>query len=453
MKYFFILGSNPTLSLAELAAVFNHGEFSLMQKNIAILDINHEIKANIIKKIGGTIKFGIIHNETASLSPQNILKLAATFSKPEKSESKFNFGISFYGKAKINIKILGMEFKKMLKQSGINSRWVISREPTLSSVVVEQNKLVTDKGVEIVMIEFNKKLFLGKTLAVQPFKELSFRDYGRPARDDRSGMLPPKLAQIMINLAAKSPLSKGVGGILRSNDNITILDPFCGSGTIITEAALMGYNHIMGTDISNRAISDTKKNVDWIIGNWKLEIGNLELFQQDACSLSQKIKSQSIDAIITEPYLGPQQSGFDTNKVVEELEQLYSKSLMEFKKILKPAGRIVMIWPVFQKTPLSLRGSASDRLSFVIPAQAGIQNVIASDRRGAFSPGLDPGSLTKTGMTGAINPNLSGFKIINPIPVNLQKNIFIKLTARETIVYGREEQKVWREIVILEKQN
>jgi len=394
MKYFFILGTNPTLSLAELAAVFSHGQFSLVQKNIAILDINHEIKANIIKKIGGTIKFGLIHNETASLATQNILKSVATFSKPEKSEAKFNFGISFYGKAKINLKALAMEFKKLLKESGMNSRWVISREPTLSSVVVEQNKLASDRGVEIVIIEFNKKLFLGRTLAVQPFKELSFRDYGRPARDDRSGMLPPKLAQIMINLS---------GAKLED----TILDPFCGSGTIITEAMLMGYEQIIGSDISDRAISDTKKNIEWIKNNFKLRVANCELRELDATKISKQFAPNSIDAIITEPYLGPQRGGFEIAKIVKELEQLYAKSLTEFKKILKPSGRIVMVWPSFSEKQRSI----------------------------------------------FVNPDFSGYKIINPIPVNLQKNIFLNLTARETMVYGREEQKVWREIVILKKNN
>jgi hypothetical protein len=50
-----------------------------------------------------------------------------------------------------------------------------------------------------------------------------------------------------------------------------------------------------------------------------------------------------------------------------------------------------------------------------------------------------------------LNPDLTGFKIINPIPENLKTNIFIKLTARNTMVYGREQQKIWREIVVLEK--
>ncbi|MBI4779549.1 methyltransferase domain-containing protein [Candidatus Falkowbacteria bacterium] len=411
MRYFFILGSNPTLSLAELAAIFSHGKFSLIQKNIAILEIDYEIKAKIIKKIGGVIKFGLIHNELDSLVAKDILKAISAFGQPEKIETKFNFGISFYGKTKINLKVLGMEFKKLLKQSGINSRWVISREPTLSSVVVEQNKLVTDRGAEIVMIEFNKKLFLGKTLAVQPFKELSFRDYGRPARDDYSGMLPPKLAQIMINLSG-------------ADTDKTILDPFCGSGTIITEALLMDYGRIIGSDISEKALQNTKTNATWIQSNFKLSALSFKLFHSDATQISKQIQPNSIDAIITEPYLGPQRGKIEIKKIKLELEKLYSESLHEFNKTLKPNGKIIMVWPVFQKIPLSLRATGGSEA---------ISRMSISEK--------------------TIHPNLNGLKIINPIPENLQKNIFIKLTARNTIVYGREEQKVWREIVILEKIN
>ena len=126
---------------------------------------------------------------------------------------------------------------------------MLFRSPTLSSVVVEQNKLTTAQGAEIVIVQFDKKLFLGKTIAVQPFKELSFRDYGRPARDDYSGMLPPKLAQIMLNLSGAKPAD-------------TILDPFCGSGTILTEAMLMGYQDLVGSDVSSKAIEDTGKNIN-----------------------------------------------------------------------------------------------------------------------------------------------------------------------------------------------
>ncbi len=388
MKYFFILGSNPTLSLAELTAVFPDGQFSLVQKDIAVLEITRKINAKIIKRIGGTIKFGLLNNELASSNAKDILR-SVSFAMSEKAEGKFYFGISHYGRSKLNLKVLGMEFKKLLKQSGTNSRWVTSKEPTLSSVVVEQNKLTSERGVEIVLIEFNKKLLVGKTLAVQPFKELSFRDYGRPARDDRSGMLPPKLAQIMINLAGATA-------------DVVILDPFCGSGTILTEAVLMGFQHLTGADISEKAIADTRQNIEWIKKNYELRDASYELREANASQLSKHIAPNSIDAIVTEPYLGPQRGLIEINKIIRELENLYSDSLREFHKILKPGGRIVMIWPVFQR------------------------------KQSTF-----------------ISPNTSGYKIINPVPYNLQKNIFLKLTNRPSIVYGRDGQKVWREIVVL----
>jgi len=409
MRYFFILGSNPTLSIAELSAVFNYREFSLIQKNIAILKCDYEIKADVIKKIGGTIKFGLICDELDSYDIKNLLNSIAVFAKPEKDiKTKFKFGISYYGFFKINIKVLGMEYKKSLKQLGLNSRWVISKEPTLSSVVVEQNKLVSEQGVEIVIIQFNKKLFLGKTLAVQPFKELSFRDYNRPARDDRSGMLPPKLAQIMINLSG-------------ANKEKTILDPICGSGTIITEAMLMGYKKIIGADISKKAIEDTEKNIEWtkkifprscvqdkqfsIFLEAAFRTSNFQLININSTQISVRLPLNSVDEIITEPYLGPQRGNIDINKIIAELEKLYSESLREFNKILKSTGRIVMIWPVF-----------------------------CEKQKNIF-----------------LNLDLIGFKIINPMPENLQKNIFVKLTNRNTIIYGREQQKIWREIVVLKK--
>lgn len=397
MTYFFVLGSNPTLSIAELLAVFHKAKEaklpigSLASKKIFILATAREINAaQLIKKLGGIIKIGkvtAIVNKEEGILPE-IIKLL----KPR--EGKFKFGLSYYGQQKFNIQKLAMAMKKFLREKEISCRWVTSREKTLSSVVVEQNKLI-NQGIEIALIENSKKILIGQTLAVQPFKELSFRDYGRPARDDYAGMLPPKLAQIMINLSQT-----------KSSD--TILDPFCGSGTILTEAMLMGYHHLIGSDISAKAINDTKKNIAWIKTKFQISLsaqaGNFkfQLHHKDVAGLSRFISSKSIDAIITEPYLGPARGKFNINRTIKELEQLYSQSLTEFRKILKPNRRIVMIWPVFNK---------ANRLSL----------------------------------------NLNGFKIINPLPKLLQKNKFIKLTNRNTIIYGRPGQKVWREIVVLTK--
>jgi len=397
MQYFFVLGSNPTLSLAELSAVFNLNqekkENIILLENILILETKNEFDATkLIAKLGGTIKIGVIDFESEN-NKDSIVDETLKIIDQKDISGKFNFGISGYSRKPMNIRPIGMEIKNQLRVKEISCRFVVSREATLSSVVVEQNKLLKS-GVEIVLINDRGKIYGGHTLAVQPFKELSYRDYGRPARDDRSGLLPPKLAQIMINLSG-------------AKISDTLIDPFCGSGTILTEAALMGYQNLIGTDISPKAIEDTRKNMEWILKNFQFPISNFQLFNITSAKLSSKIQNNNIDVIITEPYLGPQRGKIDVKRVKKELEELYQKSLKEFYKILKPGGRIVMVFPIFQLQASSFK----------------------------------------------LQADLYGFKIINPIPEFLWGDKNIKLTERKTIIYGREGQKIWREIVILEKMN
>ena len=242
------------------------------------------------------------------------------------------------------------------------------------------------------MIQKGSKILIGKTGAVQDFKALSFRDYDRPARDSKSGMLPPKLAQILINLS---------GG--ETED--VILDPFCGSGTVVMEAALIGYKNILGSDISEKAVSDTRENIEWIKEKFSIKDVKLNIKNISATGLSRKIKVNSVGAIATEPYLGPQRGKIEIEKVAKELNELYTASITEFYKILKKGGRVAMIWPVFKT------GRQDKQLS----------------------------------------PQSKGFKTVNMIPEKLKNYQGIKLTDRNTIIYGRDNQRVWREIVVLEK--
>lgn len=393
MKYFFILGNNPALSVAEISAVFSNAKnLELLNESILILETEKFDAKEKIKQLGGTIKIGIITSETSQKKLQEEIN---KLTDKKKKETKFNFGFSFYGAGKTNPKVIGMETKKHLREQGISCRWVTSKEKSLSSVVVEQNKL-TKTGIEINIIKKDNHFLIGETLAVQPFKELSYRDYSRPARDDKSGMLPPKLAQIMINLTGLPPYEGEIKG------GHVLLDPFCGSGTIITEAMLMGYQNLIGTDLTERSIQDTQTNIDWIQDKFKIKNLKLKIFQLDATKLSSEIESESIDAIVTEPYLGPQRGKIELKKIIKELEDLYSKTINEFEKILKKDGTVVMLFPVFYNKYF-------------------------------------------------INPKLGNFKIQNPIPEKLKRNKNIHLTNRNTIIYGREGQKVWREIVILKK--
>jgi len=394
MKYFFILGNNPALSLAEILATLKPKSFDLITEEFLLVETILELNVlDLIERLGGVIKIGVIRQELDSSSYKQKLPLVILdiikHRQEKTSGGKFNFGFSSY--SNIDIKNLGLEIKKKLTSLQISSRFVISKDKALSSVVVEQNKLLR-RGVEISFVMFGNQVLLGETLAVQPFKSLSYRDFSRPARDDRSGMLPPKLAKIMINLS-------------ESSQDGLLVDPFCGSGTILSEAILMGFNNLFGSDLSFKAVSDSKRNINWIKEQYEVKPQNVQLKVKNVLDLSKFIKANSVESFVTEPYLGPQRGKIEFSLVIKELEYLYSKALEQMFKTLVKSGRVVMVWPVFYGNKF-------------------------------------------------INPNVSQFKKVNILPEYIRKNEIIKkyINSRGNIIYGRKGQKVFREIIVLEKE-
>lgn len=395
MKYFFVLGTNTALSIAELGAVLDLSNAKLLAPDFLVADLDLEINPEaLINRLGGTIKVGMIRSEVGINSNPDlvnaVIKLAAQ-KKEAVSDGKFNFGYSAYGQNNFNKKDLGIKVKNYFNEKKVSSRFVVSQEKTLSSVVITQNKLLT-RGIEIILVNDseNKLVLVGETLSTQPFKDLSRRDFGRPARDDLSGMLPPKIALIMINLAQLKKMSA------------VIVDPFCGSGTVISEALLLGYNNLFASDISIKAIEDTRINVSWLKELYSIKDFRLKLLVKNVTNLSKFIKSNYVDAVITEPYLGPQRGLINFKIINKNLEDLYSTAIAEFHKVLRPGGRVVMIWPSFY--------------------------------------GQRP-----------ITPSYRGFQIVDMLPPNLADGQFVNKNARATIIYGRPGQKVFREIVVLEK--
>jgi len=104
-------------------------------------------------------------------------------------------------------------------------------------------------------VRSGNQTIVGQTVRVQDINSYTVRDRDRPKRDTRVGMLPPKLAQIIINLAvSKSDITKGV----------YLLDPFCGTGVVLQEASLMSID-VYGTDIEPRMVEYTDENMMWLL--------------------------------------------------------------------------------------------------------------------------------------------------------------------------------------------
>lgn len=320
MKYVFILGHNPKLSVAEVLAVLPKAKIVEEASSFLIIKNSKINCAEILDQLGGTVKIGEVISD--KIDKEVIIESL----KIIKAENKLNFGLSYYNCPKDN---LGMEIKKDIKLSGVSCRLVVSRDKALSSVVVAKNKC------HDFLILDNK--WLGRTCAIQEFEEYSKRDFGRPIRDMLSGSMPPKLAKIMINLA-------------QVKKSANILDPFCGSGTVLQEAMMLGYQNITGTDVSEKAIQNTENNLKWLAETYKLSAISYQLFKLDVKKLSDKVSG--IDVVITEPYLGPPLKGNESTEkmedIVDELTKLYLGAFSKFKKVLNENGKVVIVLPSFR---------------------------------------------------------------------------------------------------------
>jgi tRNA G10 N-methylase Trm11 len=354
MKYYFILGKNPVLSKAEIDAVLIKAEVRSMKAEIFgkvyFVQTSSELDSEWLNsQLGGTIKFGKVLDKMVKLEEFE----DKFFELVKFGAGKAFFGFSLYSlSTAINperfqkrLNAIAMNIKSRLKEEkDISSRYVVSKEPELSSVIVAKNKLLKN-GAEICFFFTNEDIIFGQTLAVQKFEEFGARDFSRPGRDDVSGMLPPKLARMMINLA-------------QVKSDATILDPFCGSGTILQEAIVLGHGNLIGSDNSDRAVRDSLNNLDWFEAKaegrrTKFEAGSMkvEVLKLDVKDLSTKFKANSIDAIITEPFLGSAMRGNETQaqieKTIETLESLYLSAFVQFAKVLVKGGKVVMVFPIY----------------------------------------------------------------------------------------------------------
>jgi len=151
------------------------------------------------------------------------------------------------------------------------------------------------------------------------------RNENRPFRTNLS--LSPNYARFLVNLA-------------RVKEKNTILDPFCGGGSILIEASAMGIN-ANGTDIDRDMVQGAKMNLE----HFGLDAS---VYQGDVSKISDYFGT--LDAIVTDPPYG--RSAF-INK--ENVTELYDRSFREFKKIVKFGGFISIILPHYDHIKIGSR--------------------------------------------------------------------------------------------------
>ena len=353
MKYLAVLGRQPEISIAELNALTGvqwyqmsfsgrvararrpfgssasqgavcHGASALILAlpRSVIPSKDNLIPLNI-KRLGGTLKLAI------ELEQKPLEFLAGL------PEGKITIGVSDYSKgaSKKTAATEALKLKKILVRHGRSVRVVENKDAVLSTATSLHNGLSGNNEKKVELIKVENEWY--RVIGVQDIEAYAKRDQARPARDAKVGMLPPKLAQVLINLCG--PLKPGS----------VVLDPFCGTGVVLQEALLMGYK-AFGTDINDRMIEYSDKNLKHFkFSDYIVEVG-------DAMNYRWKGK---IDAVACEGYLGKPFSRIPNDMELKEQKQECGSIVLGFLKNL--AGQIKKDTPVVIAVPAWLRSDNS----------------------------------------------------------------------------------------------
>lgn len=414
MKYIFFLGRIRELSFAEIRSMLSkyqiRHEIIHLSKKIFIIDASNAIDASeMLVQMGGTVKIseyaGEFNNFEDSLA--SIRSVVDGLFKSRTGKKNIGYNIYFNGSGEKNkAQDIADEINKYftdLKRelTGGSSMRIVypDKNGEISSVSITKNNLMK-KGVIFDLIFIDNRVILSKLLAVQDIESYSERDYNRPNRDAKVGMTPPKLAQIMINLAG-----------LKDGD--TVYDPFCGVGTIMQEALLNDYR-VIGSDANSAQVENCRSNLTWISKKYDLKYPDYKIFQSDSAHAYKKIKENSVNAIVTETTLGPIYSKAPNDQEISqnfrEIQKIYLRFFQNSKIILRNKGRIVFTVPAYQIKP--------DK--YII------------------APFID--NIEKIGYS---------------IESLADKKLFegsTRITERSTIIYSRPDQIVAREIIVFQKK-
>lgn len=169
--------------------------------------------------------------------------------------------------------------------------------------------------LEIWLTIYSKTAVCGVRLSDRTMRHRTYK------LDHVQASLRPTVAAAMVRLAGIGP-------------EMTVLDPFCGAGTILAEALDVaekrsrgGKIRVIGGDIDPNAVFVTSQNLQ--------QVGRADLARWDATHLP--LETASVDRIVSNPPFGKQLSS------IEQIGPLYEAAGAEMDRVLKPGGRAVLL--------------------------------------------------------------------------------------------------------------
>jgi tRNA G10 N-methylase Trm11 len=345
MRYLFVLGREAAISAAECWHVLTAQGFAphlvCASEEFMVVDLDKPLPVDFLKLLGGCGRIAEVTREQ-----DRPWDAQSAFKSLSPTSSRWQMGISVLGES-ISARWLeefARSFKKLAQSRGKNLRFILPfrGKKQLNAAQVLFNKLTHEPHFELLLARQNDRFFLATTIAAQDIQAYALRDQARPARDAKAGMLPPKLAQMMVNLAAyDAPRSARF-----------VLDPFCGTGTILQEGWLLGHQ-MMGSDSEEKMVRISEKNLNWLAEHFSVDKSiRPKTFHHDATAPFPAIPPGSIRAVATEPYLGHGLNAplpfSQLESVMAPLRELYAATFRSLHPLLPEGGNVLFILPFFR---------------------------------------------------------------------------------------------------------
>lgn len=347
MRHILVLGTQPDISNAEAAAQYPTLNLTRVQGVL----LTEGAERPTLSRLAGCIKIGeiLFSCPTNELSAERI---AAWVAEHPRGEGKLTFAVSFYGDRCSQSQRLPLELKRILREQTQRSvRWFADSDGQTSPAAIFKLGLI-EEGYDFSIVVQKETAHVAATIEVQNPDLWSKIDFERPRRNAKNGMIPPKLAEMLVHLAG--------------SNRQALFDPFCGSGTILEAAARGGISTVYGSDNAPMIIEDAKQNLAWAQReNLVPSDADIHLAVADATK-SVDLPDASIDAIVTEGYLGQPLQGRESQDFLDNEQQdvrfLWEKSLAHWARILTPDGVIIAVWPEYKTARGEARVDVPDAL-------------------------------------------------------------------------------------------
>jgi len=245
--------------------------------------------------------------------------------------------------AKSNVSLSGYEIGEDDYEDLVRSMLDGIREAGLKKVRLlrpEGNELLSEsvltrEALDVIAFPYHGGFALGPTAWVPDSAAMKQRGIRRPSPHSNIS-LSPRLARTLVNLAGLKP-------------GQTLLDPFCGSGTILVEAYAKSLR-CLGVDSRASRVQEARENIRWSLGG--VTDRGYDIRKGDARDLPRMLRGTKVDAIVTEPLLLPQlyarPKTSTAREMIGESASVYNDALASMAESIHPEGRIVMVAPVIQ---------------------------------------------------------------------------------------------------------